>query len=900
MSTKKWTLMVVPETHWDREWYLTFQQFRRRLVTLVDNLLHIMETDPEYKYYVFDGQTVVLEDYLEIRPQNRQRLTDLVEAERLFVGPWYVLPDEFLVSGEALIHNLLLGHKIAAEFGRVMKAGYIPDPFGHISQLPQILAGFDLQAALFMRGIGNELDELTNEFWWQAPDGTQILGVHLINSYCNAANLGARGWTGAQTSQIVNMNEALATVCDQRDSLSQRAATPYLLLNNGCDHLEPQPELPKIIKYVNERLEDAEVVHSQYEDYIGAVLAQQPQLGTVTGELHNGKYHPLLSGVFSARMYLKQANEASQTLLERWAEPLSAWAWLEGADYPQDLLWQAWRLLLRNHPHDSICGCSGDQAHREMMPRFAQAQQIGQMLAEESLNHLTSLATLTAPPVPEDCCYARKLVVFNPHNWPRQEPATVKIVAGISEGAGPQGVTIRDAAGNVVPAQICYQQISEYQHPIPPDQLMWEAEVMFPAEVPSLGFAPYAAVAQPNNRSSAETDLRWGPDWIENDCLRIAVNPNGTVTITDKATGHIYEGCHLLENTEDIGDEYDYSSAAVSTTITSTGAAARIALAETGPVRAALQIDLTLDLPESVTPDRQTRCTKTVPCAVSTKVMLTPGSPRIEFETTVDNQARDHRLRVWFPTDLAVENCYAQSHFDVVKRPLTLPEAEGWNQQPQPTKAAQGFVDVNDGQRGLAVCPVGLPEYEVLKVGGKAIIALTLLRAVGWLSRDDLLTRPYNAGPKIPTPEAQCPGQHTFRYGLVPHAGGWEEAELWKHSAAQKAPLRAAESSLNESRTGSPGHSDEYQRLSFLQAEPATLVVTCVKKAERSDSLIVRLYNISDQAQSGHISAYRPITSAKRVNLNEQPIEVLTITDDGQIEIEVPSRRIVTIALRFA
>lgn len=893
MTAKKWTLMIVPETHWDREWYLTFQQFRRRLVTLTDKLLHIMETDPEYKYYVFDGQTVVLEDYLEIRPQNRQRLADLVQARRLFVGPWYVLPDEFLVSGEALVHNLLLGHKIAAQFGHVMKAGYIPDPFGHISQLPQILAGFDLQAALFMRGVGNELDELNNEFWWQAPDGTRVLGIHLINAYCNAANLGAGGWPGAQVNQKVDMDEALATVCDERDSLGQQAATRYLLLNNGCDHLEPQPELPEIIKYVNERLKDAEMVHSHYEAYVEAVLSEQPQLGTVTGELHSGKHHPLLSGVFSARMYLKQANEACQTLLERWAEPLSAWVWLEGADYEQDFLWHAWRLLLHNHPHDSICGCSVDQVHREMIPRFQQAEQIGQMLTEESLHHLAGLARIQPPQVSDECCYARKLVVFNPHNWPCQEPVTVNVVAGISEGTMPLAVKIRDAQGNPVPAQICRQQIGEYQHPVAPDKLTWEAEVIFPAQVPPLGFAAYTAVVEPGSAPVVGTDLRWGPNWIENDCVRVVANHNGTLTITDKATGHTYESCHLIEDTEDVGDEYDYSPAAVSTTITSAGVAARISVAETGPVRAALQIDLTLDLPESATPDRQSRSAQTVPCAVSTKVMLPAGSPRISVETTVDNQARDHRLRVWFPTDLAVdEECYAQSHFDVVKRTLGLPKAEGWSQEPQPTKATQGFVDVNDGQRGLAICPVGLPEYEVLKVDGQAIIALTLLRAVGWLSRDDLLTRPYNAGPKIPSPEAQCLGKYTFRYALVPHAGGWEAAELWKHSAAQKAPLRATEANLDEA--------GQYPQLSFLEVEPATLVVTCVKKAERSDSLIVRLYNISDQAQSGHISAYKPIISAEKVNLNEEPLEELSVTDDGQIEIQVPSRRILTVALQFA
>jgi len=171
------TVFVVPHTHWDREWYATFQQFRVRLVYVIDALLDLLERDPAYAHFNLDAQTIVLQDYLEIRPEKHDSLARFIAGRRLGVGPWYVLPDEFLVSGEALVRNLLLGHRMAAEFGHVQKVGYIPDTFGHISQLPQILQGFDIPTAVHFRGLDE--GDLKSEVWWQSLDGSRVLLRHL-------------------------------------------------------------------------------------------------------------------------------------------------------------------------------------------------------------------------------------------------------------------------------------------------------------------------------------------------------------------------------------------------------------------------------------------------------------------------------------------------------------------------------------------------------------------------------------------------------------------------------------------------------------------------------------------------------------------------------------------------
>ncbi len=168
----------VPHTHWDREWYRPFQEFRSRLIRLLDSVLDILERDEKYRHFHLDGQAILLEDYLEARPEREALIPRMAREGRLSVGPWYVLPDEFLVSGESLIRNLLAGRAIAREFGGYCPVAYLPDQFGHIAQMPQILRRFGIEAAVLWRGLDYEVSR-HNEFWWVAPDGSRVLAVHL-------------------------------------------------------------------------------------------------------------------------------------------------------------------------------------------------------------------------------------------------------------------------------------------------------------------------------------------------------------------------------------------------------------------------------------------------------------------------------------------------------------------------------------------------------------------------------------------------------------------------------------------------------------------------------------------------------------------------------------------------
>ncbi|HEX4713555.1 MAG TPA: glycoside hydrolase family 38 C-terminal domain-containing protein [Ktedonobacteraceae bacterium] len=371
-------LLVVPHTHWDREWHQTFQQFRMRLVKCVNHLLNILDTDPNFTYFMLDGQTIILDDYLEIHPEEAEHLLNYVRAGRLLIGPWYVQPDEFLVGGEAIIRNFLLGTRQAAPYGGAMLVGYVPDCFGHIAQLPQILQGFGIESTVFWRGIDPAAEE--SEFWWAAPDGSRILGVYLDGElgYSNAREL------PLDPALLIKRVEHLVT------HHSPRATTSTLLLMNGSDHLEPQAGLPAALATANASLvaQGLQLTIGTLPQYIQAVRDAAPEIATLSGEMRSSHVAHLLPGVLSTRMWIKQRNTACEELLTRWAEPLNAWAWALGGRYPSGLLAAAWRLLLQNQPHDSICGTSIDQVHREMEARYDQCEQIVTRLIQDALREV--------------------------------------------------------------------------------------------------------------------------------------------------------------------------------------------------------------------------------------------------------------------------------------------------------------------------------------------------------------------------------------------------------------------------------------------------------------------------------------------------------------------------------
>ena len=1011
------TLHLVSHTHWDREWYLTFQQFRLRLVSVIDDLLELLDADPNYKHFTLDGQTILLDDYLHMRPEKAMAIRNHIQSGRLLIGPWYILPDEFLVSPEATIRNLLQGDRVAQRFGSKMRIGYIPDPFGHIAQMPQILRGFNIDSACVQRGPADQ----PCEFWWDAPDGSEVLMANLRDGYMNAARL--------STSDPERFVSELSRV---RDSLLPYAATSQILLMQGNDHMQPPPDTSTAIAYANESLESDAVLHSTLPQYIASIRDQINDLGislpTVTGELRSSKRHHLLPGVLSTRMWIKQRNHACETLLEKWAEPFSTWADLlhDGYLLPQDqreipapdkrkggeifytpenlrvsnpsqVLRQAWRLLMECHPHDSICGCSIDQVHTEMRPRFDQVEQIGNAILQQSLESLIDQINAQPPGQFDQGDPVLALVVFNPVAGPRtgSVPVEIELPKGVMDfeivneagesaeyiilgavdrhplnaildrdllsstlsmvhkgrvaGYAIQEATLQRNGGQVdievVLSDSGEPDIEVWQQGLEqvrgyladPDITVYHVTGRPPArlrlkfaaaEVPGHGYRTFWLVPRPGPLPTLPKPVKlsgWmrfmipvldalsstpffrdrihpsppagadqrdtpGPPYsISNQYFEVKASPgDGTLTLLDKRTGIFYSNLNRFVDGGDSGDEYNYNPPPADELIDQ--ARVRHVRISRDEVQKTLELSLSLRVPKGLGMDRQSRHRERISIPIRTCITLTSGVPRVDIRTEIDNgnpPVRDHRLRVHFPTTFQADHADHDGHFMIVRRPIGVPEFDpDWIEQPRPEVPQRSFTSVSNDSSGLAIANRGIPEVEVLlNSSGNAEIALTLLRCVGWLSRDDLSTRKGHAGPMVATPEAQMQGKYTFEYSIIPHQNDLLHAH--QQAWAFNAPMKALTTAIH---SGSLSHS-----ASFLQARPEEFILTAVKVADDGKGWIIRGYNVSEKPINLSLNTLIPFGHAAKVNLAEEFLQVLSLVGSQEVTCAVGGREVVTV-----
>ncbi len=798
------TVFIVSHTHWDREWYLTYHQFRAKLAGVMERVLAVLEEVGPFRHFLLDGQSILLEDYLAVHPEDAPRLTKLAVDGALAVGPWYVLADEFLVSGEALVRNLVVGHQVAGETGPVLGVGYVPDSFGHIAQMPQILRRAGIDSFVYTRGNGDEIDSLGLEYLWAAPDGSTVLAINQCAGYCNGGALGLERGVEASSNREIDPVLAVNQVQALFAKMAERSRGDVYLLSNGCDHEPPQREFSSILDALRAAFPNTEFRHAALQDYVDAVrdagFAEQP----FTGELRGGRLHHSLSGVWSSRTYLKQLNERTQNLLSRYAEPLSAYFHFDvGVPYPHGEIMYAWKLLLQNHPHDSICGCSTDAVHRDMVPRFDGAVQTAESIIQRGLERLVPRLARRR----EDDGQV-VLGIANP--LPVRRTELVERVVVLPATVPADSLWIENENGDAVPFTVVERQcpepvwgmdyraelfadrqldtLREYlaaiegQPDAPRDQDTGAecfVTIQFAAsDLPALGHANYFVRAgqrresSPVNTAAPVGAVTVSGDSLENEFCRVELHPDGTFDLLDKATGVRFTSLNRLEDTEDVGDEYDYSPCERSDTISASGVDGVIRATEDTGFRGRLEARLILQLPAAIARSRRERTRRTVDCAVICRVGLSWNSPVVDIELSFDNRAKDHRLRAVFPTPVQTDTIVSDGHFFLNHRAIDQPSGEGWLQPPSGTFPQQDFSLVQDGTCGLAVLNRGLTEVAPFRTPSGAGLHVTLLRAVGWLSRGDFPTRGYTAvGPTVPTPDAQCLCAQRFRYAVVPFAG---------------------------------------------------------------------------------------------------------------------------------
>jgi len=918
--TRRTTIHLVPHTHWDREWYRPFQSFRMQLVDLVDRVLDMLDADPAFAF-TLDGQLATVDDYLEIRPEAEERIRGHVQSGRLAIGPWQILMDEFLVSGETLIRNLEMGWARSEDFGGPMRVGYLPDMFGHVAQMPQILRRAGLADAVVWRGIPAVIDR--HAFRWEAPDGSWVRAEYLPAGYGNAAHLFA--------------------VPERLEAAAERFAEwarPWfgedpVLAMYGTDHTAPVPELAGLVSHLNEIRAASRMEISTLASYIDAAPPLEADAPRWRGEMRSGARANVLMGVASARIDIKQAAGRTETLLERYAEPLTALHVAADA-WPDPFLRLAWRKVVENSAHDSICGCSVDPVVDQVLVRFGEAEQIAGTLARRAAATVAldvprgALAILNPTPASRSGVIEATLpvpdpwraVVFELADGGRiatQElarSASVLLETDLRGDAVEElfrrfhGREIFDHAWNGyrIDGRTITFEVDTDPDPVwldvdglraevtaamraAPDET-WSARILArprrtlaaSVPVPPLGWTAVRAVEGSGDADGA-VGLTDGGRGLANELLAVEVADDGTLRLR-AADGTVTEGVGRIVDGGDHGDSYNYGPPDRDS-LAAEPASVSVRSDMSGPIRGRLTITREYDWPRGLEPHGSARSADVRRTEVVTDVELRAGEPFVRLRVTFDNQSDDHRVRFHAPLPRPVDTSAAEGQFAVVTRSMT--GEGGYHEEPLGTYPAHGWVDAG----GLGILLRHLTEYE-LAAGSpesRRELAITLLRSTGLISRNDNPYRQDPAGPEMPIPNAQMRGRREMTFALLPHAGDWsdgrvpEAAERYRHEL-----LAAAGAAPPDQAWPPPGAGDP-----TLALDGRDVVLSSLRR--RADGWIeIRVVNLADRAVSAALRG--AITDARSTTLRGEPGESLEIDDGGLLWLALGPAEIRTVQLR--
>ncbi len=875
---KKYRMHVLCHTHWDREWYQPFQEYRIRLVWQTERLLDLLDRDPDYVFH-FDGSTVWIEDFLDIKPDEAERLYKYIRQGRIVIGPWYVMPDEFLLSGESLARNLEKGVGICrAARTEPMPAGWVTDIFGHVSQLPQILRGFGIDTVVLHRGTGADRDE-KQEMLWEGADGSRLLIIKVFTD---------TGYQDFLVKRFVSDEELLK----YEKRKTETCLTGVLFALDGNDHTPARGDVKEAAERMNRVFEKIECFPSDFGSFIReekqALATLDPaSLKLFRGELRSasrqGMWNELFNGTGSARVELKQRNDRCEYLLTRIAEPLNAFAAFYGNGDQKEFLDKAWQYLLRNHPHDSIVGCSQDQVHRDMLYRFDQSEIIADALAWESI---CSLPINTQAP-------GRSLAVtvFNMNTTPSGPVTRFEFDVPMNEAAErqKQGLypALLDENGNRIDFDVEKEERGVWGKPFVKKTAdayglhedVWVERIRYTVvarvSAPPLGYRTLSVGWLLPTRPVIFATSEPAAESIENEYLRFGWEKGKGFVLYDKQRQQAYTGLFQIEDCGDAGDGWDHRYPAEDLRLvrdhTEEPPELRSSIAGLSQT---LTARLSLRLPKGLAGGDKRRSAQTVSCPVTMEFTLDSGCPYLKTVIRIQNRAENHRVRLLFPTGCAADKYFADTAFDVVERDLRLPDARGWKEQPMPWGPFKNVCGIADQKRGLAVMTKGLCEGGAEENTG-GTLAVTLFR-----SFSETLYGKH-------TRDSQMLGDMTFELAALPVDSSVSYADLLQTAEAWKLPVYAY--------TAAPKAGTLPGTLSFARVEGGAVLSSLRAK---DGGLELRLFNPDKAETTARITLSEKIAEACLTDLAGNKTADLQ-PEGNALSLRAGAKEVVTVFCRL-
>ena len=931
---------IVTHTHWDREWRYPIWENRLYLIDLVDELLETLDNDDEYDSFLFDGQVISILDYIEMRPENTEKIKKYISEGKIHIGPWYTLPDLYPVSGESLIRNLYRGIRESEKLGRCMKIGYESFGWGQTAQFPQIYKGFDIDTVIVAKHV-DKSRAVNCEFLWAAPDGSTVLATRLgndaranffMNSYIEIMNgmeynsksyryspkLNGMAYHRADedgfiqdhflienTSEVHEENIS-GIIMKSWNNISDSLLKDNRILMNGSDSTTCQPSITKIVESGNKALDenglDVRIKLSSLEEYVDILKTiDNNKLVTIPGELRDGPATSLSANALMTRPYIKMLNRKVQNMLFACAEPFGVVNHLAGERYDHNFLDKSLEYLLLSHPHDSINGVTQDKTVDDVMYRLNQSLE----LADVSYNR--------------DCVRIIKninyenfssedivLVAFNTLPIARNE--IVKAYVDIPREYDIWDFVIVDDEGIKFEPQIIDRKenvspVSDlYSRPWPfyTDRYSFYFET---GEIPAGGYKTFKlektrafnrdAKFWAHTRMTNGNEISKTSNCMENEFLQVHINNNGSVSILDKATGIKYDNLNYFEDDGDCGDYWIYYPPYHNRKYTSKGLQADIWVEDNGELSCTIGCNILMNLPvnalrhENGVKGESRRSENLRETEIKVYYTLKKGSEQLDVKLNVKNNCEDHRMKLMFDTGIDFKTAHAQGHFNVDERPLTpLKNSEGKYYNELLTQPMQNFIDVTDGKSGMGIVSDSFLEYEAMDNNQKTL-SVTLFRAV----RNIICTEMRSEGNFPDQKGGQCLRELKYNYAICPHKGNWSDGKLYDKASKLNVKVKLIQTSKPKVNGSLP------LKYSFYNF-PENLQVSAIRKSQDDESVVIRVYNPGDEMIEGEIKFFRDIKDVKIVNMNEDFVADAKF-DGKNIVAVVEPYKIVTYKMYF-
>ncbi|WP_162921756.1 glycoside hydrolase family 38 C-terminal domain-containing protein [Listeria costaricensis] len=819
---------VVPHAHWDREWYFSLEDSNVLLAENMSFLIDLLENDPEFPAFVFDGQMSVVEEYLTYVPENRARLQKLIEQKRIFVGPWYTQSDTMLVNKESLIRNLLYGTNLARKIGHSMDIGYLPDVFGQNQYLPSIFKSFGISQIVFQRGVYT--DQLNNNlnFNWQAADGTALPANNLYFGYGPGKFL---------ASDADYIERSLLPILDKLAEMSGESG--HILLPAGGDQVLGRSELPQVITELNGKVDGYHFELSDYEKFMAAVRDAAPFDHTIDGELMASQKTRIHHTIPSQRVDIKLLNSEVEAKIFYQLEPLAVMAAELGARYPRQWFDWMFKQLFDVHAHDSIGGCNSDETNDAIVHRLKRVERVADGLLNVYKKQISRgvKETLEQEPV----------LIFHllPKKVTQQVEVTVfskfeDVVLVDLDGAAPDQVITQQkylSGGK----KVVVTADGEKQVEVPG---YYETQITVELDLLPFSYQTLLVEEGAALRSTAGESAE-----IKNEFYQLRVD-NYRLNLT-RHDGIQLSNFMRFEDTADAGDSYDYSPLENDLAFVTQGC--EVLSSKQNPLYSELTVRHVLhtktDLASELRDQQMT---------IETTFRLRKNSDVMEIKHHFVNQTCDHRVRVCFAAPSSTTN-FADQGFATIERSNTNPrmatwQADGYAEAPVPIYPLENFAAAVCDGGAVGVLTTGLKEYEI----HDDHFCLTLFRGVGLLGRDDLAWRPGRASginnKVVETPDAQMLGEHTYAYGWrfseTAEPLDWfakNEARQFEAFSYQLQGLNTFSERLDRFDLPQPAAIGALPAVLSLLEVPEEVFISAFKQAETGNGAVLRVFNPAEQ-----------------------------------------------------